>query len=358
MHPIVSAIIPVYNVEKYLDDCVRSVVAQTLREIEVILVDDGSPDRCGEICDEWAKKDSRIRVIHQKNAGAYAARNAGLAIAQGEFIGFADPDDELSPNMFETLLHAIQAMNADVSFCDYILCSQNSSSMEIEQLLSNQPQGVDWEIWDAEDEFLRPMFEKYVETASGLCQQLFRKRIIDTYQLSLHAEMHTSGDTLFCWEYALCCKRIVHYPVGLYAYRQIEHSANNGYNPDRTIQRIWVFENFFAATQRLHQQHVYDYYFPTSMRSCVFGMLSKNCRYSFCGTLACVKQFRSSDFFRREVHKLMDMGAFSRKNYRILFEWPQWLAAGYLTCRYKWLLRIVPQWALRWRKKFLYGIPH
>ena len=89
----VSIIVPVYNVEKYLDKCIESIVNQTYRNIEIILVDDGSPDKCPEICNEWAKKDDRIKVIHKENGGLSSARNAALEIAQGDYITFVDSDD-------------------------------------------------------------------------------------------------------------------------------------------------------------------------------------------------------------------------------------------------------------------------
>ena len=96
---MISVIVPIYNVEKYLPQCVESLMNQTLKDIEIILVDDGSPDCCPVICDEYAEKDKRIKVIHQKNAGVSAARNEGLKNAQGAFIGFVDPDDWVAADM-------------------------------------------------------------------------------------------------------------------------------------------------------------------------------------------------------------------------------------------------------------------
>jgi len=101
---MISIIVPVYKVEKYLDKCIKSIVSQTYSNLEIILVDDGSPDKSGLICDKWERLDSRIKVLHQKNAGAGAARNTALKLAQGEFISFVDSDDYLSVNMFEHLL--------------------------------------------------------------------------------------------------------------------------------------------------------------------------------------------------------------------------------------------------------------
>lgn len=100
---LISIIVPVYNVENYLPRCVNSILAQTYKKLEIILVDDGSTDRCGEICDEYVKKDARVRIIHKKNGGLSDARNVALDIAQGEYIGFVDSDDWIEPDMFECL---------------------------------------------------------------------------------------------------------------------------------------------------------------------------------------------------------------------------------------------------------------
>ena len=100
---MISVIIPVYCVEQYLDQCISSVVSQTFTNLEIILVDDGSPDRCGQICDDWALKDVRISVIHKKNGGLSDARNSGIDASKGEYICFVDSDDYLDPHMLEQL---------------------------------------------------------------------------------------------------------------------------------------------------------------------------------------------------------------------------------------------------------------
>ena len=114
----VSVIIPVYNVEKYLRDCVDSVLAQTYTDLEIILVDDGSPDNCGAICDEYAARDSRIKVIHKENGGLSDARNAGLDIARGEYIYFVDSDDYIKPETVKRLVKRCEQENADIVYCN------------------------------------------------------------------------------------------------------------------------------------------------------------------------------------------------------------------------------------------------
>lgn len=117
MKDLISVIVPVYRVEGLLPRCVESILAQTYRNLEIILVDDGSPDGCGALCDDYARRDSRVRVIHQKNGGLAAARNAGLSSARGAFLGFVDSDDHIAPDMYETLLNSITAENADIAVC-------------------------------------------------------------------------------------------------------------------------------------------------------------------------------------------------------------------------------------------------
>lgn len=114
--PIFSIIVPMYAVETYLPKCIYSVQNQTLQNIEIILVDDGSPDRCGEMADEYAARDARIRVIHQANGGLGSARNSGLEIARGEYVGFVDSDDWIEPKMYENLYKAAKENDADIVF--------------------------------------------------------------------------------------------------------------------------------------------------------------------------------------------------------------------------------------------------
>ncbi len=118
---MVSVIIPIYNVEKYLRECVDSVLAQTYTDLEIILVDDGSPDNCGAICDEYAARDSRIKVIHKKNGGLSDARNAGLKIARGEYIYFLDSDDYIRNDAVEKLVKSAEVQKPDIIFFNAVL---------------------------------------------------------------------------------------------------------------------------------------------------------------------------------------------------------------------------------------------
>lgn len=120
MKPLISVIVPIYKVEQYLCRCVECLTAQTYKNLEIILVDDGSPDNCPQLCDAYAKKDSRIKVIHKKNGGLSDARNAGMKVATGEYISFIDSDDYVSNDFIETLYNAILSENSDIVECSVV----------------------------------------------------------------------------------------------------------------------------------------------------------------------------------------------------------------------------------------------
>ena len=119
MQKLISVIVPVYNVEKYLEKCVKSIIGQTYKNLEIILVDDGSTDSSGKMCDEISKTDDRIKVIHKKNGGLSDARNAALKIAKGDYFGFVDSDDYIANDMFETLCNLLEKNNSDISIVSY-----------------------------------------------------------------------------------------------------------------------------------------------------------------------------------------------------------------------------------------------
>ena len=125
---LISVIVPVYKVETYLDRCVQSIVNQTYPNLEIILVDDGSPDNCPAMCDTWAEKDSRIKVIHKENGGLSDARNAGMTIASGEWIAFVDSDDWIHTGFMENLLQAARKTESDIAACDVQITSGDASS--------------------------------------------------------------------------------------------------------------------------------------------------------------------------------------------------------------------------------------
>ena len=162
--PELSIIVPVYKVEKYLPRCIDSILAQTFGDFELILIDDGSPDGCGRICDEYARKDKRIVVIHQKNMGVSAARNAGLDIARGRYIGFVDSDDWIEPRMYEVMMDAIRENGADMAVCGVRYADEDGKFTRADRL----SEGVYTRAGLLEDVFAMPN-----KLGGGCCNKVF-----------------------------------------------------------------------------------------------------------------------------------------------------------------------------------------
>lgn len=129
MH-LVSVIVPIYRVEKYMRRCIDSILVQTYKDLEVILIDDGSPDDCGKICDEYAKKDARIKVIHKENGGLSSARNVGLDVATGEYISFVDGDDFISPIMIQTMVEKLEENSAELCICGFQYTDEDGNFLQ------------------------------------------------------------------------------------------------------------------------------------------------------------------------------------------------------------------------------------
>ena len=131
MKKLLSVVVPVYNVGKYLDRCIKSIINQTYKNLEIILVDDGSVDASGKICDKYAFKDKRINVIHKENEGLSEARNTGIKLSKGDYITFVDSDDYIDERMYEILIHDLEYYDVDIATCDYLRVEDYSKKTEI-----------------------------------------------------------------------------------------------------------------------------------------------------------------------------------------------------------------------------------
>ena len=167
--PLISIIVPVYNVEKYLDACVESLVKQTHRNLEIILVNDGSRDRSAQLCDDWAKRDVRIKVIHKPNGGASSARNAGLETARGEYIGFIDSDDYIDETMFADQLQAIGSTNIGIAQCGAYRLLINGTCYSTSVIFHQRVFGV--------EDAINAIF--YNEMSTSMCTKLFARSAIE-----------------------------------------------------------------------------------------------------------------------------------------------------------------------------------
>ena len=190
--PLLSIIVPIYNVEKYLSKCVESILGQTYANFELILVDDGSPGRCGEMIDEYARMDSRIVVVHQENQGLSAARNAGLKIAQGEYVGFVDPDDWIEPDMYEALIRAIEETGCDIAICPWFVNDENGTEKAQEFRMASRVL--------SEQEYLERLFDMPPTIGGSVCNKLYRAKLIHAC-FDIESTMYEDG--LFNAQY--CC---------------------------------------------------------------------------------------------------------------------------------------------------------
>lgn len=182
-----SIIVPIYNVEKYLLRCLDSIAAQTCRSFEAILIDDGSPDGCGRICDAYAAKDPRFTVIHQENRGVSAARNAGLQIAKGEYVGFVDPDDFIDPGMFAALLEAGAQTGAEIVCCNWeTVCDDGRRS--VHRLARPIPAQM------SAAEFACRIFDVPRSVGGAVWNKLFRREIL---RQAFQPEVTVCEDCLF-----------------------------------------------------------------------------------------------------------------------------------------------------------------
>jgi len=220
---LVSIVIPVYNVEQYLNECVDSVIQQTYKNIEIILVDDASPDNCPRICDEYVEKDSRIRVIHKPNGGLSDARNAGLAIAKGEYIYFLDSDDYIEADAIEALIKETAHYSADVVFFDASVFSDTQISNYLVDfymrrgLYANPLKGID----------MLEQLLRYNEYRSAVPLLFIRRDILIKNNLSFYKGI-LYEDELFTFMLFLQSKVVVHLAEPLYNRRVRENSIMSG----------------------------------------------------------------------------------------------------------------------------------
>lgn len=212
--PAISVIIPVYKVERYLDACVSSVLAQTFGDLEVILVDDGSPDNCPALCDAWAGKDPRVRVIHRENGGLSAARNTGIEAARGQFLTFVDSDDLLEPDTLRRAYDAQRQFDADMVIINLCFADEDGHPM----------QEPDFSIF--RDEILDPkqFWEKYYSIVGPCrnyyeisCSKLYKKELFYTSRYRLNKRFE---DAFLLPELLEKCTTIVALSYQGYVYRQ------------------------------------------------------------------------------------------------------------------------------------------
>lgn len=226
---MISVIVPVYKVESYLHECIDSILCQTYRDLEILLINDGSPDRCGEICDEYAGLDTRIRVFHTENRGLSAARNLGLREAKGEYIGFVDSDDWIEPDMYEVLLRRLEETGTNISAsgvsCEYLDC-KNDYSMSDSVYIGT--------------EAVRALV---CELSNGVWNKLYAKRCWTDIGFPVN---HTYEEVATLYKVVLKAESLSCVPKPLYHYRM--RTGSIVHTPSReNIRDYWTayFDRYF-----------------------------------------------------------------------------------------------------------------
>lgn len=244
----ISIIVPVYSVEKYLKECLDSLLNQTYKNLEIILVDDESPDNCPQICDVYAKQDDRIMVMHKKNGGAASARNVGLDCISGEYVAFVDSDDYVDKDYISRLLYLIKKENADISVCSFFNVYRNRNE-KIDNTVG---------IYTAQD-YLRLFLNDW--KCGLIWNKLFKTKLMRNIRF---AEGHIIDDEFFTYKAVMLAKKIVAENSNLYYYRKRSSGAMAKGRKKRMLQdrMEYMTERFQIVTKRfpgLYQEYLNDF---------------------------------------------------------------------------------------------------
>lgn len=251
MNPQISVIVPIYNVEKYLSKCIDSIINQTLTNIEIILVNDGSTDNSGKIIDEYAKKDSRIKVIHKKNGGQGSARNAGLDIAKGEYIGFVDSDDWIDSNMYESLYNAAISNNSDIVVCNRKVFDENGNIKGIvtveEKIIKNIKNNI-------ADYIVNDLLYKHTVSA---CNKIYKRQILQDNNIYFKGVNEVGSEdalfnyqVLFYTDIITSINRTYHNQLARYG------STTREYKVGAMARTAKLIENIYLYSQNIGKSNI------------------------------------------------------------------------------------------------------
>lgn len=228
---LLSVIVPIYNVEQYLGRCIHSIITQTYTNLEIILVDDGSPDNCPEKCDDWAKQDSRIKVIHKKNGGLGNARNSGLEIATGDYVAFVDSDDYIIPDMYERLMNEAVRGDFDCIYCGFKQQLPSMNTVDVIEMEETVIYGED--IKKLAGRFLFDFSRNPLNCS--VWHGIYRRKLLDFKFVSEREFL--SEDLIFTHTFLGKCNSFSYIPKALYHYSYNKKSLSNSYS-EKSFKRI------------------------------------------------------------------------------------------------------------------------
>lgn len=246
---LISIIIPVYKVEKYLEKCIESVLKQTYTNLQIILVDDGSPDNCGKICDEYAKKDSRIEVIHKINGGLSDARNVGINRANGRYIGFVDSDDYIKEDMYEKLINLIKEYDADISICNlYDVIDGN-------ECIRNKENGI--REYSRIDILKEILLDKNIQSYAW--NKLYKKELFDEIKYPIGKKYEDIGTTFYLFE--KCNKIVVTSEPEYYYLKRADSLVNNVTESTILDYTEIIIQRYLYIKQNIKELRKYNNYY-------------------------------------------------------------------------------------------------
>lgn len=252
MQPTVSIIVPVYNAEKTLERCVDSILNQTYQDFELLLVDDGSPDGSGALCDAYARQDSRVRVFHQENAGVSAARNLALDHAAGEYLQFLDSDDWITPDATSSLVRAAREHQCDLVIADFYRVCEDRVSHKGD---------IDDPVVLTQEEYAAHMMENPADFYYGvLWNKLYRRDIVEAHHLRMDPEISWCEDFMFNLEYIRQARRFYALQVPIYYYVKTKGSlASQSLNIGKTVRmKLMVFEYYHQFFKTVLDEEEYE----------------------------------------------------------------------------------------------------
>ena len=300
MDDLISVIIPVYNVEQYLDRCLQSVVNQTYKNLEIILVDDGSTDASATICDNWKEKDSRVFVLHQENAGASAARNNGLQYARGRYLTFIDSDDWIDANMLDFFVNKIVENDSDMVISDLFSCEKNKTILE------------QWDGKRCLEHFFRTRGEGDTHT---VCGRLYKREMLVDFRF---LEGRMNEDVLATYEFAVRCKKTIYTSKIFYHYEKNMEGVTHSPITRKKMDLLYVWDLVYEKVK----EQVPDY-----MEYCEMNML----RARF--TLLCQMIRNGIDKNDKElIEKKKEMKKELKKGYWKLMRWKMPISRKAILC--------------------------
>ena len=237
--PEISIIVPVYRAEKYLNACVDSILNQTYSDFELVLIEDGSPDQSGAICDEYAQKDDRVRVIHQPNQGKAAARNHALPMTQGKWLCYVDSDDAIHPQMLEHLHRAAEKSGAGISMCQFLEAPEPPEDYEQPAEFSYTPLTMD-------EKTLTELHDRDQYPGWMACAKLIRRELVEGYPFHT-GRVYEDNEAVTRW--LLPAKTLAMLPTQLYFYRTNPESTTKSQFSLKRLDYLWALESMISYFQ-------------------------------------------------------------------------------------------------------------